>query len=95
MNIEVQEDDGAVIRVVVVHGRWTHRLQGMDRYWWTKDQFGCFNVDTHQYRGKQSASWEVGDRGFIDTGGLLPPDDATVIEGHMVPDDRARELGLL
>ena len=32
---------------------------------------------------------------FLSTYGLLPPKDATVIRGDTVPDERARELGLI
>ena len=89
-------DGEACIRVVVEHGGFTHRLQGMDRYWWTDDgEFGMFNVDTWQYEGRQAASWRCVDGRFEDTGGVSPPDGATVIVGHGVSDERARQLGLL
>ena len=84
-----------MVRVVISHAGYIHRLQGMDRYWWTDHEFGMFNVDRWQYQGRQSASWRCIDRRIVSTGGLLPPDGATVIEGHMVSDVRAAELGLL
>ena len=84
-----------MIRVVVTHAGFTHRMQGMDRFWWTDDAFGCFNVDCWQYTGRQSASWRCQDGRIVSTGGIGPPAGATIIEGHMIADVRARELGLL
>ena len=96
MTVEVEADGDATIRVAVGCGEFRHRLQGMDRYWWTDDgEFGMFNVDTWQYEGKQSVSFRCVDGGFVDTGGVAPPDGATVIVGHGVSDERARQLGLL
>ena len=95
MRVEVETDGDATIRTIVTCGAYTHRLQGMDRYWWTDDEFGSYNVDTWQYQGKQAASWRCVDGRIVSTGGVGPPDGATIIEGHMVSDVRARELGLL
>ena len=106
-------DGGVCIRVVVTHHGYTHRLQGMDYYWWTDVEFGahverrrvrrvweavCRWARGHEcvrYHGAKATSYRCVDAGFVDTGGVAPPADATVVAGGMVADVRARELGLL
>ena len=95
VNVAPIYDGDACIGVTIVCGPYTHGLRGMDRYWWTDTEFGSFNVDTWQYQGRQSVSYRCDDNGIVDTGGIQPPSGATIVEGHMVSDVRARELGLL
>ena len=113
MTVEVVTDGGACIRVAVSHYGYTHRLQGMDYYWWTSDEFGAYverrrvrrlwetvarllrRHECVRYVGSRATSYRCDTDRIVDTGGVMPPPTATVIAGGMVPDARARELGLL
>lgn len=83
---------GGVVWVDVVGNGWRHRLQGMDHYWIDGDRFGMFN-STDQYTGRPAVAYQATPNGVIDLGDLIP--DVEVMDGIMLPDDLARECGLL
>ena len=85
-----------VTRVYVGRGGNTMVLSGRDVYWLHGDRFGCFNQPENHYRwGHQEAAWcwPEGQNPYRDD--LPIPDGATMWFGVMLPDDQAREVGLL
>ena len=92
----VDGPSGGVTRVYVRRDGHTMILAGRDVYWLAGDRFGCFN-DPENYRrwghGASGWRWPAGGNPVRDD--ARPPGDARVWRGVMLPDDQAREVGLL
>ena len=71
-------------------------MSGRDVYWLAGDRFGCFN-DPENYRrwGSQASGWRWPEGENPHRDDARPPGDARVWRGVMLPDDQAREVGLL
>jgi len=74
------------------------RLQGMDNYWVDGHRFGMFNDFENEwlYEGVQHIAyiWPLG-AAMKRVPGLVRSLDAHILRGVMVPDETARQLGLL
>jgi len=85
-----------VTRVYVSRGRDTMVLAGRDVYWVAGDRFGCFNDPENHHRwGRGVSGWRWPQGGNPHRDGRPPPSDAVMWRGVMLPDDEAREVGLL
>jgi len=72
-----------------------HRMQGMDNYWVHEGYYGAF-IDPENrdiYEGKMKSRWKIDP--FEKASRILPPADAHVIRGVLIPDEDARRLGLI
>lgn len=72
-----------------------HRMQGMDNYWVHEGYYGAF-IDPENrdiYEGKMESRWKIDP--FEKASRVLPPADAHVIQGVLIPDEDARRLGLI
>lgn len=92
-------DVHSVQRVFVVNGDYTMIMQGHDFYWINEenDAFGCF-IGPHNYdiyEGKMSSSFAVVDGNFVDTGEELPGVGINVLGSAYMPEDEAKEVGIL
>lgn len=47
------------------------------------------------YEGKNCVKWEWSDQGHLFFEDQGPPDDIHILEGIMIPDDQAKEIGIL
>ena len=72
------------------------RLVGLDNYWLHGDAFGVFNDPENYdwYPGKQAMAFRWTGAGSEEIEPVVPP-GAHVLRGVMVPDEVARELGIL
>jgi len=73
------------------------RLSGFDHYWRHRDTIGVFNSTDQYPEGSRAAvAYRVtGDGWWDDIGDVLPPPEAEILDGIMLPDDLAREYGIL
>ena len=93
----VDGPSGGVTRVYVSRGRATMVLAGWDTYWVAGDRFG-YGADSenhHRYEGRTASGWRWPEGENPHRDDRPPPSDATVWRGVMLPDDQAREVGLL
>ena len=89
-----------VLWVDVEQGGYHHRLSGHDNYWIHGDSFGVWNDQQNWawYGGGPEAQYHAwqwvrgGSRSVVPP---IVPDSAHVIRGVLVPDEFAREIGLL
>ena len=85
-----------VTRVYISRDGNTMILAGRDTYWVYADRFGCFNQpENHRRWGRQQSSWRWPEGQNPHRDGTPVPDGATVWQGVMLPDDQARQVGLL
>ena len=86
-----------VTRVYLSRGDETMILSGFDNYWVHEDRFGIFNDEENfgWYEGEQSAGyrWPEGENAHRDDSPI--PAGAKLWRGVMLPDDEAKEVGLL
>ena len=89
-----------VVRVVMQHGPYTHRLFGMDNYWLIEALaiYGLYNdPDNHDwYAGEQALAyaWPTPEL-HVRLADADPPCGVHTLRGIMLPDDLAREYGIL
>ena len=85
-----------VLWVDVMRDGYRHRLSGHDNYWVHDDAFGVFNDPENRewYGGAQATAWRWTGSGSESIDPVVPR-HARVLRGVLVPDDVARELGLL
>ena len=85
-----------VLWVDVTRDGYRHRLSGHDNYWVHGDAFGVFNDPENAawYGGAQATAWRWTGSGSESIDPVVPR-HARVLRGVLVPDDVARELGLL
>ena len=85
-----------VVWVDVMRDGYRHRLQGFDNYWVHDDAFGVFNDPENAawYPGAQALAWRWTGAGSEVIAPVVPP-FAHVLRGVLLPDEVARELGLL
>ena len=85
-----------VTRVYISRSGNTMILAGRDTYWIYDDRFGCFNQpENHRRWGRQQSSWRWPEGQNPQPDDAPVPDGATVWQGVMLPDNQAREVGLL
>ena len=86
-----------ITRIYVRRGAETMVLSGFDNYWVAGDRFGIFNDEENfdWYEGEQSAGyrWPEGENAHRDDSPI--PAGAKLWRGVMLPDDEAKEVGLL
>lgn len=99
-----------VLWVEITDGKYVHRLLGMDNYWVSGDTYGMFNnvgdiaeiekqlrlENNHQeiqYTGYQAVYFKWNDDSQYRVNFI--PTNIRYIEGVMIPDDKAIELGLI
>ena len=85
-----------VLWVDVRDGEYRHRLSGFDAYWLHGQRFGVLNdaENAQWYPGEQALAWRWTGAGSESIAPVVPR-HARVLRGVLVPDDVARELGLL
>jgi len=92
-------DENTVQRVRVSHNGYTMIMQGHDFYWVDEDsgEFGCFNGPHNQgiYEGSMSASFKATDDSFESTGGVLPGDGISILGSCYMPEQEAKQVGIL
>ncbi len=88
---------GGVTRIYIRRGAETMILSGFDNYWIGGERFGLFNDEENfdWYEGEQSAGWCWPEGNNPRRDDLPIPDDAIMWRGVMLPDDQAKEVGLL
>lgn len=81
--------------VVVEFGTYSRRLQGFDLYYVTGNGYGVKNEaeNADVYEGRQVASFVVVDGQEFES--VAIPESAVFRAGVMLPDDAAREVGIL
>jgi hypothetical protein len=89
-----------VVRVHLRHGEYSHTLQGMDNYWLAEEHhtYGMFNDPENAawYEGRQAVAWAwPTPETCVSIANTDPPQGAHILRGVMLPDDLAREIGLL
>lgn len=84
-----------VVDVTVTDGKYSHTLQGMDYYWIDGNTYGMFNDDSNFdiYEGEQAVAYEFSDNGHVKLKYAYTPNH--ILEGVMLPDNVAQEIGLL
>lgn len=86
-----------VIRVYLHRAPYTMILSGFDNYWFYGNRFGYYNdpQNYHRYIGRQEATWcwPEDNKPFRDEAPIPP--GAILWRGVMMPDDEAREVGVL
>lgn len=70
-----------------------HRMQGADNYWVHGNYYGGFTDPENHYGGFRMTRWQLDPHKRVKR--ELPPPEAHVIRGVLIPDDDARELGLI
>ncbi len=89
-----------VVRIIVQHGPYTHELLGMDNYWLDEGLaiYGLYNDPENRdwYKGEQALAyaWPTPDLHMRLANADLPP-GVHRLRGIMLPDDLAREYGIL
>ena len=88
-----------VVNVHISQGDSRHTLRGMDNYWIHEESrtYGMFNDEGSEgYEGVMSVawSWESQDQ-HVPLEDTTPPQGVHIIRGVMLPDEYAKELGLL
>lgn len=96
-DVHVERWNGGVVYIDIAAFGLRRRLQGMDHYWIDWPRYGMYCTETRF--GPEYASgcvaYELTPNGEIDLGRMMPPEGVEIMDGIMLPDELAREYGLL
>lgn len=88
-----------VVYVEIERDGCKQQLRGMDNYWIDVESktFGAFNdpENADSYEGMQAIAFRWDESGHVFIGEVTAPPSAIIVHGIMLPDDRAKEIGLL
>ncbi|MFU8868668.1 hypothetical protein [Natronococcus sp.] len=86
-----------VIYLVARRGEHEHRLGGLDVYWVLGDTYGAFAdpENLELYGGAPAVAYRWNEHGHVALEDTRPPPAALFARGILIPDDEARQIGLL